>query len=390
MRTDKKIYFDNAATSWPKPKQVAEAINNFITNIGSSAGRSGHSQSVEAGRIVYDTRELIAELFNIKDPLDIAFTLNSTMALNLIIFGLLDSSSHVITSSLEHNSVMRPLRSLEKKGLEISQIKSQENEYINLSTLREEIENQIKKNTKAIIFNHASNVTGTILPIKEIGNIAKKHGIPMCVDASQSAGSIPIDIIDMNIDLLAFTGHKSLLGPQGTGGMYISKKMQPLVNTVIFGGTGSFSEEESQPDYMPDKYESGTKNSMGISGLAEGIKFIRKEGIERIRNHEKNLTKFALQEMNKLPDIKIYGPKDSEKQSSVIAFNIKGEDPGEVALFLDENKIMTRPGLHCAPSAHKTIGTFPMGTNRISFGYFNTIEEIEYFIKILKKYKKEK
>ncbi len=366
------IYFDNAATTFPKPETVINAMDNYFRS-GGSPGRSGHRMSVEAGRTILDSRDLLADLFNIEDPFQIVFTQNATEALNLSIFGLLGTDDHVITSSMEHNSVMRPLRYLEQNGLELSIIPCSENGDFD----PDEITPLIKKNTRALFLTHASNVTGSIMPLSEAGKISREYGLVFCVDSAQTAGTIPIDVNDMNMDLLAFTGHKSLFGPQGTGGLYIRKGLEKDLSPILMGGTGSRSEFEEQPDFMPDKYESGTPNTPGIAGLGAGIDYILSEGIDIIRAREKALTDIFLDGLSSIAGVTIYGPTDKSKRTSVVSFNINGMSPSETALKLhEEHGIMSRPGLHCAPSAHKTIGSYPEGTVRFSFGYFNTEDEI--------------
>lgn len=367
------IYLDNAATSWPKPEQVILEMNNYMKNIGSNPGRSGHRLSIEAGRKVFNVRELIAKLFNIDDPLHVIFTKNATEALNIVIFGFLKPKDHVITTSMEHNSVIRPLRSLEKEGVEISIIPCSSQGELD----PKDIIPEIKKNTKLIIATHASNVTGTLLPIEEIGNIAKEYNLIFCVDSAQTAGVIPIDVKKFKIDLLAFTGHKSLYGPTGTGGLFIDKDIVNKLNPIIIGGTGSKSESEIQPNFIPDKFEAGTLNTVGICGLGAGVNFILSEGIEKIRKKEKELTKEFINGLTSISKVKLFGKEEVSQRTSVVSFNIEGVPPSESSLKFDEIfNIMSRPGLHCAPLAHKTIKTYPEGTNRFSFGYFNTKEDV--------------
>ncbi|NTW77364.1 MAG: aminotransferase class V-fold PLP-dependent enzyme [Syntrophaceae bacterium] len=367
------IYFDNAATSWPKPPEIIAAMQNYLQNIGGSPGRSGHRLSIEAARIVFDTREKLAQLFNVPDPLQIVLTKNATEALNIAIFGLLKPGDHVITSSMEHNSVMRPLRMMETKGVDITVMPCDEAGLIDPA----QIVGAIKKNTKAIFITHASNVTGTVMPVADVGRIARDYGLTLCVDAAQTAGSYPIDVLDMNIDLLAFTGHKSLLGSSGTGGLYIREGLEKNIEPLCVGGTGSRSEMESQPDFMPDRYEAGTPNTAGIAGLQAGVEFVLSKGISEIKSKEENLTKMFIEGIKSLPGIILYGHTSVERRIPVVSFNIAGMDAGAVALELDERfEIMSRPGLHCAPAAHKTIGTYPAGTVRFSFSYFNTREQI--------------
>ncbi len=369
------IYLDNAATSFPKPPQVVEAIVHFLTRIGANAGRSGHRLSVEAGRIVYETREALAELFRIPDPLRIVFGHNVTEMINLVLRGFLRPGDHVVTSSMEHNSVMRPLRALEKEGVEVSVVPCSPEGLLDPT----EIERAIRSNTRLIVLNHASNVTGTILPVREAGQIARRYGIFLLVDAAQTAGTYPIDAEADMIDFLAFTGHKGLMGPTGTGGLYIGPRV-PLeeLKPLKLGGTGSRSELEEQPGFMPDKYESGTQNAAGLAGLKAGVGFILETGLEEIRRHKMELTALLVEGLSRIERVILYGSQDLSRRVGIVSFNIEGMEPSEVALRLDEEfGILCRPGLHCAPSAHRTIGTFPKGTVRFSLGFFNTREEVE-------------
>ncbi|MEA2014755.1 MAG: aminotransferase class V-fold PLP-dependent enzyme [Thermodesulfobacteriota bacterium] len=364
---EKPIYMDNAATSWPKPEETLKAMAEYFHLIGASSGRSGHRMSLNAGRVILDARESVSELFGINNLLRVVFTKNATEALNIAISGLLKSGDHVITSGMEHNSVMRPLRLMEKKGIELSIIPCAPSGEID----PEDVSQCIKKNTRAIYLTHASNVTGTIMPISETGKIARENGVIFCVDSAQTAGIIPIDVEEMSIDLLAFTGHKSLLGPQGTGGLYLADGLEKEIFPIMTGGTGSRSESEEHPDFLPDRYESGTANVVGIAGLNAGIRFIRSVGMDTIRKKEMELTAMLIEGLKFIPEVTLYGCGDAKKQTSIVSFNISGMDSSEVAMALDEEfDIMSRPGLQCAPAAHITIGTFSAGTMRLSLGYF--------------------
>jgi len=379
------IYFDNAATSWPKPPEVNAAMQKYMRKIGANPGRSGHRLSVEAARVIYNTREKLAQLFNISDPLRIVMTKNATEGLNIAVSGLLKAGDHVITSSMEHNSVMRPLRAMERRGVELSVIPCDKEGSIDSA----QIAAAVKKNTKAIFMTHASNITGTMMPVVEIGRIARESGLVFCVDAAQTAGSFPIDVNKMNIDLLAFTGHKSLFGPSGTGGLFIREGLEKRIEPICVGGTGSRSEVEDQPDFMPDRYEAGTPNTVGIAGLQAGVDFVLSKGISEIKNIEDGLVKIFIDRVREIPGVVLYGKTDPQKRTPVVSFNIKGMDPAAVALELDERfKIMSRSGIHCAPSAHKTIGTYPMGAVRFSFSYFNTQEQVTKAVEAIKKISK--
>ena len=372
------IYFDNAATSYPKPKEVGQAMMYFLEKVGATPGRSGHRLSIEAGRILYQARESLAELFNVDDPLRIIFTLNVTEALNLALKGLLRPGDQVITSSMEHNSVMRPLRELEKKGVEVKVVSCSPKGFLE----PQDIEKSIRKNTRLIVLNHGSNVIGTLLPIIEVGKIARKYNILFLVDTAQTAGCYSLDIRKDNIDLLAFTGHKALYGPPGTGGLIIgervdTKKLTPLKE----GGTGSHSEWEEQPDFLPDIYESGTPNIVGLNGLKEGVRFVLAKGVDKIHQHEKNLIIQLIEGLKEIPEVTLYGGDYRKEQVAVVSFNLKDKWPSEVGMRLDEEyDIMCRVGLHCSPATHKTIGTFPRGTVRFSMSWFNTLKEVDQAI----------
>jgi cysteine desulfurase family protein len=375
------IYLDNSATSWPKPPQVKEAMVNFMEEIGANPGRSGHLLSIEAARVLYEARESLANLFHVRDPLRIIFTLNATESLNLVLKGLLRPGDHVITSSMEHNSVMRPLRDLEKKGIELSVIPCSREGMLD----PREVGKRIQSQTRMVVLNHASNVTGTLLPIGEIGFMTRKKDLLFLVDGAQTAGTYPLDMERDGIDLVAFTGHKSLYGPQGTGGLVIGerideKEMIPLKQ----GGTGSRSEFEEQPDFLPDRFESGTPNGVGIAGLLAGVQFVLKKGIEPIRQYEIGLIEHLIEGLKKIPQIKLYGPENRADRIATLSFNLAQLSPSDVALRLErEFGILCRPGLHCAPAAHRTIGTFPEGTVRFSLSAFNTEEEIDGAIKAI-------
>jgi cysteine desulfurase/selenocysteine lyase len=365
------VYLDNAATSFPKPEATLEAMMRYQREIGGSPGRSGHRLSIEAGRLVHETREVLARLFNVDDPLRIVFTKNATEALNIALIGLLRPGDHVITTGMEHNAVMRPLRFLESRGIDLSVVPCSDRGELDPDDIRA----AFRTNTRAVVLTHASNVTGTIMPVQEIGLLTRERGdIVLCVDAAQTAGALPIDVAAMSVDLLAFTGHKSLYGPQGTGGLYIRKGLDEKIAPLMRGGTGSRSEFEEQPDFMPDKYECGTPNTIGLAGLAAGAAFILEQGVEVVREKEEAL---ALRFLNHLHDLRgdvtVYGPPAAQKRIPLISFNLRNITPSDAALYFDEQwGVMCRPGLHCAPAAHRTIGTFPHGTIRFSFGFFNT------------------
>lgn len=373
------IYLDNAATSFPKPKEVSDAVYDYMINNGTSSGRGSYKKAMESDFLIYETRKLIGKLFNFNDPKKVIFTSNITESINMILRGMIKENDHVITSSLEHNAVWRTLKTLEKeKNIEITKVKCD----VDGITDVEDLKKQINKNTSLIVFTSASNVIGTIQPIREIGEIAREKGIPFVVDGAQSCGAIPIDIHKDNIDILTFTGHKSLLGPMGTGGIIINCDYK--IDPIKSGGTGGDSAYEYQVDYYPNKLETGTLNVSGLLGLRAAAKYIESEGIEQIHTKEKELISYTISKLEEVKDIIIYGPKDCNKITPVISFNIKNKKAEEVAYILDnKHNIMLRAGLHCAPCAHEIIGTKDIGTLRIGLGYFNNKEDIDYLVNAL-------
>lgn len=361
------IYLDNAATSWPKPDCVYEAMVRFMREVGASPGRSGHRLAAEAERIRFDAREAIAELLGVRDPLRVVFALNATAVLNLVIQGLLPPGSHVVTTSMEHNSVMRPL---EQCGVSVSIMPCNPDGTLDPDA----VDQHIRPKTRLIVVNHASNVCGTVLPIRAIGAKARQRGIPFLVDAAQTVGCRPIDLQADNLDLLAFTGHKSLLGPSGTGGLVIHEDFDiGLLPALTSGGTGSRSEQETQPDFLPDKYEAGTPNIVGIAGLGAAVRYILDRGVEQIRQYERDLTQRLVEGLCGIAAVRIFGVQDPTRQTATVSFTVDGRSVSEIAQALDERfGIMCRPGLHCAPQAHRTLGTLPEGTVRFALSPFTT------------------
>ncbi len=375
------IYLDNAATSWPKPESVYQAMDGFLRENAGSPGRGSHSMSLAAAEMVEETRTLIARLMNAPEKERIIFTLNCTDALNLGLKGLLKPGDHVITSCLEHNSVVRPLRKLERQGVKVTRIPpSVETGVVS----PKDVEGAITGGTKLVIVVHASNVTGVIQPIEEYGMVARQHNLIFMVDAAQSAGKYPIDVQASNIDLLAFAGHKGLFGPPGTGGLYVGSRVD--LDSLREGGTGVYSEQEEQPTVLPYRYESGTLNGVGICGLGAGLKYTFSEGLEKISAHEQYLTGRLFEGLSNIPGLTLYRTKGGSKQAPVISFNIEGYEPAEAGIILDQAfDIKVRTGLHCSPSAHKTLGTYPLGTVRLSPGHFNTDDEISFTLQALEK-----
>jgi cysteine desulfurase family protein len=369
------IYFDNAATSWPKPPGVAEAMVHFLESVGANPGRAAHRRAVEAGRIVYAAREAACELFGAPDPLRLVWCQNVTEALNLALVGLLRAGDHVITSSMEHNSVMRPLRALEREDVEVTVVRCSPQGALDPAG----VEQAIRPHTKLVVLNHASNVVGTLLPVGRVGALCRQHDLLLLVDAAQTGGAVPIDVQADQIDLLGFTGHKSLGGPMGTGGLIIGGRVgERALRPLVRGGTGSRSEEEVQPDFLPDMCESGTPNAVGLAGLEAGLRWVLAQGVGTIRAHEVALARRLIEGLQEIPGVTVYGPLDPELQTATVSFNIDTMPCSDVGLRLDdEHEIMCRVGLHCAPTAHRTIGTFPGGTVRFGLGAFNTVDEVE-------------
>lgn len=367
------VYLDNAATSFPKPKETVDFLNAFVLNIGGNPGRSGHALSLDAARSIFEAREKLAALFCVMDSERIIFTQNGTESLNLAILGLLKDNDHVITTSLEHNSVMRPLTFLGKeKGVDISVVQCAPDGKLDV----EDIKRFIRKETKAVIINHGSNIIGRVQPVGEIKKAI--GGITLIVDACQTVGSFPVSVEEDDIDILCFSCHKSLYSIQGLGAIYIRNGIE--LTPLKFGGTGSRSESIEQPLFLPDRYESGTPNTPGIAALLGGLSFIERTGIETIIRRKQDLRQSILGGLSDIPQVVIYGDKEDRNQLPVISFNIEGKLPSEVGYELNKREIYTRVGLHCAPVAHRTIGSFPEGTVRAAPGYFTTEEEIAVFI----------
>ncbi len=374
----KLTYMDNAATSFPKPESVYQAVDYFNRHLGGNPGRGSNQQTIKAGSVLLEAREALSALFNIEDSLQIAFTSNITDAINMGLKGILNPGDHVITTSMEHNSVARPLFFLESQGVKWTKVACASDGSLN----PDEVRKAIQPNTRLLCMLHASNLTGTIMPIAEAGKLARDNGVLFMVDTAQSAGVLPIDVKAQNIDILTFTGHKGLLGPQGTGGIYI--KPYVPIKPSRQGGTGSLSEYLEHPDIMPDLLESGTPNTPGIAGLLAGVTFILETGLQVINAKEQKLTDLLLDGLQEISGVEIYGPQDSSRQTAVIAMNITGRDCGDVSAILDyEYGIITRSGLHCSPLAHQTIGTLEQGAVRLSPGYFTTPEQVEYVIKAI-------
>jgi len=374
---NKNVYMDNGATSFPKAPGVAEAMSGYINEVGCSVNRGAYESAFSAENIVFETREMIAHLFNFDKPENVVFTKNITESLNAIIKGLLADGDHVVVSSVEHNAVMRPLMALKKRGASFSRAKCDSEGNLDI----DDFKSKIQKNTKAVIMTHGSNVSGTVLDLESVGSVCKEKGIPFIVDAAQTAGFLNVDMQRLGADAVAFTGHKSLLGPQGTGGFAISDRLAEMTDTFIEGGTGSLSEMEEQPLYMPDKFESGTPNVVGIFGLHAALCYIKKTGIEKIAAHELEMTRRFLKALTKIPQARLVGRRDLLWRTAVVSLDFEGMDNALIAHELSKRYgISTRCGLHCAPAAHKTLGTFPQGTVRFSLGYSTAAEDVDYTV----------
>jgi len=349
-------------------------MERFLREHGANPGRSGHSLSIIAGRVVFEARNKIAGLFGHTDPLSVIFTKNATEALNLVAQGLLGPGDHVITTVMDHNAVLRPLRFLEERGVLVTRVSCAPNGTLDPT----DVLKSITTATKLIIMSHASNVVGTLLPINEIGEITAHHDLLFCVDTAQSAGVQAINMESMHIDLLAFTGHKSLYGPQGTGGLCIGDRARGRLRPLLFGGTGSASDSDVHPRFLPDAFEAGTLNAVGIAGLSAGLEFIAEHTIDKIREHKTSLTALLIDGLQDISGVQVLGTCDPHLQTSVVSFNIDNLNCSEAAQALEERAgLCCRAGLHCAPLAHRRIGTFPDGAVRFSLGFFNTEHEIE-------------
>jgi cysteine desulfurase / selenocysteine lyase len=368
------IYLDHAATSWPKPSEVMRAMAEFLERAGGNPGRSGHRLSIVASRIVYDAREALAELFHAPDPLRIVFAQNVTQAINTALLGLLAPGARVVTTGMEHNAVMRPLRALERAGVLLTVVPCRHDGSLDPARMAD----AIGPGTRLVVSTHASNVTGTLLPVGEIARLAHAAGALMLVDAAQTAGVIPIDVQALDIDLLAFTGHKGLQGPPGTGGLILGDRVDAAgMDPVLRGGTGSNSEFEEQPTDLPDRFESGTPNGAGIAGLGAGVRHVLERGVEAIRAHEVALTRMLLDGLEEIPGVRTYGPEDALQRTAVVSCTAADRRVSEVGFRLDEEHgILCRVGLHCAPAAHRTLGTFPEGTVRLAPGPRTTPDDI--------------
>jgi cysteine desulfurase family protein len=386
---NRSVYMDNAATSFPKAPGVADAVFAYLTKIGSNINRGSYSQALEAEDLVWETRELLCDLFSSPKPEYVVFTKNITESLNILIKGLLKPADHVLVSSMEHNAVLRPLNHLQSKFnglLDIDILPCHGNgELPQGRELEKMLEHHLKPNTKALIITHASNVCGTILPIIELGAFCDQHGLFFLVDSAQTAGIEHLNFLEIKADALAFTGHKGLLGPQGIGGLILSERIASQLEPLITGGTGSSSEKEFQPSYMPDRFEAGTLNIPGIYGLNASLKYLHEIGLDAIKEKETLLIKRFLSGISDLQGVSLVGNSALTNRTAVLSLDFSGSDLALVSHRLSSvYGITNRCGLHCAPLAHKTLGTFPQGTLRLSPGYFNTLEDIDYTLEAIR------
>ena len=376
----RRLYMDNAATSFPKPKVVIEAMVRYATELGASAGRGAYREAVETSNILGECRRRLNQLFHGEKAEHFVFTLNCSDALNLAIKGLVDpkKKNHGICTHIDHNSILRPMNAMEDQGLlEQTRVKV---DPISGLVDPEDIRKAIRPETRFIAITHASNVTGTIQPIREIGRIARECAVPFIVDAAQSAGHVPIDVREDCIDLMAAPGHKALLGPLGTGFLYIRPGLEKILRTLREGGTGSVSELDRQPEFLPDKYEPGSHNAIGIAGLNEGVKWILDQTVEKLASHDLDLVRTMLEGLSDIKGLTYYGPRGVKNRLGVFSVRIEGFEPYELAAVLESHYgILTRPGIHCAPLAHQAIGTTEYGgTTRLSFGPFLSKQDVKF------------
>ena len=376
-----RIYFDNASTSFPKADGVAEAVYHYMKDCGCNINRGGYDEAYQAEEIVLRTRQQLTELFHGPDCRNVVFTRNITESLNVLLKGFLKAGDHVLVSAMEHNAVMRPLTQLTEQGVSFDRIPCGTDGTLDVSAM----DRLLRENTRAVVMLHASNVCGTLMPIETVGAFCHAHGLRFILDTAQTAGVFPIDMEAMHIDALAFTGHKGLLGPQGIGGFLLQPDMVPLVQPLIAGGTGSISHEEQMPSFMPDRFEAGTMNLPGIMGLHAALCWLERETIDAVRSHELELTERFLSGALDIPCLRVVGRRDISGRAGVVSVVPENADPALVADALGrEYGIMVRVGLHCAPNAHKTLGTFPTGTIRFSFGRWNTPRQVDTALSALR------
>lgn len=372
------IYLDNAASSHPKPSSVYEAADRTL-RLGANPGRSGHGAALAAARQVLEARESVARLLGVGDASRVVFTLNGTHALNLALKGVLRPGDHAVTTRMEHNSVVRPLAALEGRGVSVTWVEAGRDGVVSVAAL----ERALRPETRVIALCHASNVSGTLQDAAAVGDLCRRRGLLFLLDAAQTVGSLPLDVSALGVHLLAAPGHKGLLGPQGTGLLYVAPgvEVQPLLD----GGTGSRSEDRSMPEEMPEALEAGTLNASGLAGLGAGAAYLQERGVASVRRGEEGILEYLLPELTAVPGLVLYGPREVSRRVAVVSFNLSGRDAAHVGFALDElYGIAVRVGLHCAPDAHKTLGSFPAGSVRASFGAFNAVEDAEGLVRALR------
>jgi cysteine desulfurase family protein len=369
------VYLDNAATSWPKPETVYTAVDHFMREVGCTPGRGGHRREEEAQRIADETRGALAQLFHAPDPQGVAFTLNATQAINMALKGLLRPGDHVVTSSIEHNAMWRPLQALQRRGVRHTAVPCAPDGTMDPA----DVEAALRSPTRLVAVLHASNVLGSLLPIAEVGEVAHRHGAVLLVDAAQTAGAYPIHMQAMGIDLLAFAGHKGTYGPHGTGGLVVHPGIK--LETWVEGGSGVLSRSDTMPEELPMRLEAGTQNAAGLAGLLAGVQFVLEQGVDRIRAHEMALAGRLIERLQAIPGLRVLGPVDLERRTAVVSVTVQGYVPDQLAAVLDKVfGVATRAGLHCAPQAHRVAETLDRGALRFSPGFFTTAQEVDYAV----------
>ena len=369
------VYLDNAATSWPKPETVYTAVDHFMREVGCTPGRGGHRREEEAQRIADETRGALAQLFHAPDPQGVAFTLNATQAINMALKGLLRPGDHVVTSSIEHNAMWRPLQALQRRGIRHTAVPCAPDGTMDPA----DVEAALRSPTRLVAVLHASNVLGSLLPIAEVGEVAHRHGAVLLVDAAQTAGAYPIHMQAMGIDLLAFAGHKGTYGPHGTGGLVVHPGIK--LETWVEGGSGVLSRSDTMPEELPMRLEAGTQNAAGLAGLLAGVQFVLEQGVDRIRAHEMALAGRLIERLQAIPGLRVLGPVDLERRTAVVSVTVQGYVPDQLAAVLDKVfGVATRAGLHCAPQAHRVAETLDRGALRFSPGFFTTAQEVDYAV----------
>ena len=379
-----RVYLDQAATSWPKPPEVLQAVERFFTQVGCNVNRGGYATAYTAAEVVLETRERLCRLFGFDKPAQVIFTAGVTASLNQLLKGLLRPGDHLLVSALEHNAVMRALAQLVEQGVSFDRLPAGPDGRLP-QDLEGALEPLLRPNTRMLVVTHASNVCGVLLPLARLGAFCRAHGLWFVVDAAQTGGVEPIHMGAMGIDALAFAGHKGLLGPQGLGGFLVRRELAERMEPLIAGGTGSFSHLERMPDQLPDRFEAGTLNLPGIFGLHAALGWLERTGIDAVRQREQQLLERLLSQLDGLPDLRLLGPRDPAQRTAVAALDFPGRDNGEVAFQLDQAGIMVRCGLHCAPNAHRVLGSYPQGAVRLSAGWYNTPQEMDYTAQVIKR-----